>query len=95
MASSSRIPRFAPARSALLKTAFLDHPEAVGETYFQHMRVAMGFAVYLAVTAGAALVHALVPCLCETTARRRIKALNSRLQGRVPEEGVCHRPGGQ
>ena len=69
-----------------LRAAFLDHPESIGETYFQHQRVALGFAGYLAVTAGAALVHALVPCLCETTARRRIAALNDRLQGRVADD---------
>ncbi len=95
MASSSRVSRSAPDRSTAFRAAFIDHPEAVGETYFQHMRVAMGFAAYLAVTAGAALVHAFVPCLCETTARRRIAALNDRLQGRVPEEGVSHGAGDQ
>ena len=80
MSISSRLPR-----AAALRGAFLDHPQAVGETYFQHMRVAAGFAGFLAITAGAALTHALVPCLCETTARRRIAILHDRLQVRVPD----------
>ncbi|MEM7256681.1 MAG: DUF6356 family protein [Pseudomonadota bacterium] len=72
----------------LLRSTFLTHPHAVGETYFQHLRAAMGFAGFLAVTALAAMVHALVPSLCETTARRRISVLHDRLQKRVPDNAV-------
>lgn len=75
-------------RSALtspVKAAFLEHPNSLGESYFQHQRAALGFSGYLAVTAMAALVHAILPCLCETTARTRIAALNDKLQNRNPQ----------
>ena len=50
--------------------------------------MALGFAGALFITALAAVVHALIPCLCETTARRRIYALNTRLQARDPDAAI-------
>lgn len=67
-----------------LRSAFLAHPHSIGETYFQHLFAALGFAGSLAITALAATLHAIVPCLCETTARRRIQALHQKLQHRAP-----------
>lgn len=61
---------------------FLDHPATVNETYFGHMRFALGFSFWLAVAAGAALVHAFVPVLCETTASRILKRLHGRIMAR-------------
>lgn len=58
---------------------FSDHPGKVGETYFEHMGVALGFAGWLAAAAGAALVHALVPGLFEKTASRIIRQLHARM----------------
>ena len=46
-----------------LKRLFTEHPAAVGESYFDHMRVALSFAVPLGLAAGAALVHAFLPFL--------------------------------
>lgn len=76
---------------ARFRVAFVDHPESIGESYVQHFCVAMGFAGSLLIIAGAAIVHALVPCLCETTARTKIAALNERLQGRAHQSStdVC------
>ena len=67
-----------------LKAAFLNHPESIGETYFQHQRQALGFAGSLTIAATAAFVHSLVPCLCEKTASERIAELHGRLQSRTP-----------
>ena len=39
-----------------LKTLFTDHPEAVGESYFEHMAVALSFAGPLLAAGLAALV---------------------------------------
>lgn len=61
---------------------FLDHPATVNETYLQHMRFALGFAFWLAVAATAALVHAIIPALCETTASRILKRLHGRIVAR-------------
>lgn len=62
--------------------AFTAHPAKVNETYFQHMAVAGYFAFWLAVAAGAALVHAIVPAACESTASRIITRLNTRMMRR-------------
>ena len=61
---------------------FTDHPATVNETYLEHMRFAAGFSFWLAVAAGAALVHALIPALCETTASRILKRLHARIMAR-------------
>lgn len=61
---------------------FQDHPASVNETYFGHMRFALGFAGALFVAGGAALVHALIPPLFETTASSRVRALHARIVAR-------------
>ena len=61
---------------------FTNHPGSVDETYFQHMRFAFGFAFWLAVAAGAALVHAFLPAFCETTASRILRRLHARIEAR-------------
>lgn len=61
---------------------FLSHPASVNEGYFQHMRFALGFAGLLCLAAGAALVHALVPALCQTTASCIVHRLHARLSAR-------------
>ena len=62
-----------------LRRPFTEHPASVDETYTEHMRFALGMAGSLAVAAGAALVHAVVPSLCERTASTRIRAMYSRI----------------
>ena len=61
---------------------FLDHPASVNESYLQHMRFALGFAGSLALAAGAALVHAVVPALCDSTASGIVRRLHARLGAR-------------
>ena len=62
-----------------LRHHFTDHPASVGETYGEHFRVAAGFAASLAIAAGAAAIHAVVPSRCEHTASRRISAMHTRI----------------
>lgn len=71
-----------------LKHLFTDHPDAVGETYVEHMGVALSFAGPLALAAGAALVHAFLPFLCVTTASATIKRLHARMINRVPKPAI-------
>lgn len=66
----------------LLGRVFLDHPASVDEGYFEHMRFALRFAFWLAVAAGAALVHALIPAACEKTASTIIRRLHARIENR-------------
>jgi hypothetical protein len=61
---------------------FLSHPASVNEGYFQHMGFALRFAGLLGLAAGAALVHALIPALCQTTASRIVQRLHARLSAR-------------
>jgi hypothetical protein len=61
---------------------FTDHPASVDETYLGHMRFAFGFAFWLSVAALAAVVHAVIPALCETTASRILKRLCTRIEDR-------------
>lgn len=71
-----------PNRNSLIERWFLAHPATVDETYFQHMRFAFGFSFWLGLAAGAALVHAVFPALCETTASRILGKLTARMQTR-------------
>ena len=58
---------------------FLKHPRAVGETYLEHMTVALSFALPLIAAGLACVVHALVPALFERTGSRAIVNLHTRL----------------
>ncbi len=61
---------------------FTDHPASVDETYFGHMAFAAWFSSRLMMAAGAALVHAFLPFLFETTASRIIRELYERTHNR-------------
>ena len=65
-----------------VQNTFFAHPHSVDETYFEHMRFAFWFAGSLFVAAGAALVHAFIPSLCEKTASTRITAMYNRMHNR-------------
>ena len=62
-----------------LAALFTEHPQKVGETYFEHMGVAASFAGWLALAACAALIHAIIPAACEKTASNIILKLHSRM----------------
>ena len=71
-------------------TSFRSHPASVGETYLGHvgetylghMGFALGFAGLLLMAGFAALIHAFIPPLFETTASRITLKLSDRLQSR-------------
>lgn len=69
-------------RKGLIAAVFLDHPATVDETYFQHMRFALTFAFWLTVAGMAALVHAVIPAACETTASRILRRLVAKMDAR-------------
>ena len=66
----------------ILKHIFVDHPRSVDESYFQHMAFAGWFASRLFLAAGAALVHAVIPCMFEKTASRLITEMHDRMHNR-------------
>ena len=69
-------------RSSNFFTAFRAHPASVGETYLGHMRFALKFSGLLFMAGGAALVHAFIPPLFETTASRKIRQLCAMMDAR-------------
>ena len=70
-----------------LTDAFTRHPQAVGETYFGHMGFAFWFSGQLFLAGAAALIHAVFPFLCETTASRITRGLFERTHNRMPQGG--------
>ena len=62
--------------------AFTEHPSSVGESYWEHMGVALSFAGALAVGALASLVHALFPFLCTRTGSDIVLRLHQRVMQR-------------
>jgi len=68
--------------SARITRIFTDHPESVGESYLEHMAFAGWFSSRLAMAAGAALVHAFLPFLFQTTASRIVRQLYERTHSR-------------
>lgn len=61
---------------------FTQHPAAAGESYWQHMGVALWFAGRFFVAALAALVHALFPFLCTRTGSTILRELHQRVESR-------------
>lgn len=63
---------------------FTRHPQSVGETYFEHMGMASGFAISMFAAAVVCAVHAVLPFMFEKTASRMIADLYQRTgPGRV------------
>lgn len=61
---------------------FTSHPASVDESYFEHMAFAGKFSGKLFLAAFAALIHAVLPFLCETTASRTVRQLYERTHNR-------------
>lgn len=58
-----------------LRQRFNEHPASVGESYFEHFKVATHFARELFGAAFACAIHAAVPSMHQTTASTKVKAL--------------------
>lgn len=66
----------------MFRRLFLSHPRQAGESYFQHRRVALSFALPLLGAGLPAIAHAVVPGPCERTAGDIIRRLHQRLEKR-------------
>lgn len=62
--------------------SFVTHPASVGESYFGHLLFALRFALRLFGAGAAALIHAFVPPLFETTASDQIALIHAELSQR-------------
>jgi len=66
----------------MISRIFLDHPQSVDESYFDHFLFAGRISLLLGGAALAAFVHALIPCLFEKTASRLIANLYQQTHNR-------------
>lgn len=62
-----------------LRSLFTDHPASVGETYLQHMGVALGFGGRMILAGAACLIHAILPFLFTKTGSEAISTLHDRM----------------
>ena len=62
-----------------MKNLLTDHPNSVGEGYFEHMGQAMSFSAPLFLAAIACLGHAFLPFLFEKTGSKVITNLHDRM----------------
>ena len=74
--------------NTLMQRWFLEHPAAVGETYWQHWAQAVFVAGHMAVGAGAALLHAFIPGLCQTTASSIARRVCANVDGRQQTHSI-------
>jgi len=71
---------------------FTQHPASVGETYFEHLLMAGGFAFSMFVAACVCLVHALLPFMFEKTGSRMVADLYQRTgPGRIQKTADSNR----
>ena len=56
---------------------FTSHPASVGETYGEHCVFAFGFGVRMVLGGAAAMIHAVFPFLCLTTASSTLDELSA------------------
>ncbi len=66
-----------------MRVSFTEHPEAVGETYGEHLMTALRFSFAMMRGGLGCLVHAVLPFCCTTTGSQTIRRLH--------EEMVTHR----
>jgi hypothetical protein len=59
--------------------AFTEHPQSVGENYWEHMAASLSFAGTMLLGAGAALVHSVFPFLMVKTGSRIVTRLHERM----------------
>jgi hypothetical protein len=74
--------------------AFTEHPASVGESYFEHQRVALSVGLRLVGAGLACSVHAFAPWLFVNTGSRTIFELHRRLTSRRVAAEVAERPRG-
>ena len=73
---------------------FLAHPRRVGETYFEHQKVACSFSIRLLLAGVACLIHAVVPGLFERAASSTVFALRDEMERRIARQIVPCRDSG-
>jgi hypothetical protein len=65
---------------------FTKHPNSVGETYLEHMKIALSTAIKIQLVVLIIVVHAIFPFLFEKTGGDEIEKINKDLQYRRGNE---------
>jgi hypothetical protein len=65
-----------------LEKLFTEHPQSVGETYWEHMGNASYFGIRMVLAGLACLVHAVLPFMFVNTGSRAIEHLHARMSAR-------------
>ena len=63
----------------VIKKAFTEHPESVGETYWEHLAHASAFGVRMVFGGFACMLHGLLPFLFIKTGSKQIETLHGRM----------------
>ena len=67
----------------MIKRLFLEHPQSIGETYFEHQRRAFGFGSSMVLAGLACIVHGLFPAMFVRTGSSAVAQLNERMSQRI------------
>ena len=62
-----------------VKRLFVEHPETVGESYFEHLQAASGFGSRMIICGCACLLHGIFPFLFERTGSKAVTELHDRM----------------
>jgi hypothetical protein len=65
-----------------------DHPQNVGQSYWEHFRFSSSFSARLLLAASTAFIHALIPGAFETTTSKAINQLHERIQHQTDKAKV-------
>ena len=58
---------------------FTEHPQSVGESYFEHMLTSFGFGLRMLFASFACIAHGVFPFLCVTTGSKTITNLHQHM----------------
>ena len=65
-----------------MNNPFTKHPHSVGETYLEHMKIALSTSIKIQLVVLIIVVHAIFPFLFEHTGSDELNKINKELQGR-------------
>lgn len=68
-----------------MKNIFTEHPKSVGETYFEHFKMAFSFGFNMLVGGIACMIHAFLPNLFEKTGSNILLNVTHRFIRRMPQ----------
>ena len=63
----------------MIRKAFTEHPESIGETYGQHLVHASGFGVRMMIGGMACVLHGVLPFLFVKTGSKQIETLHGKM----------------